>query len=182
MENILISESGSYQLCDFGSATVKVVRPSEEERLLDVEEEIKRYTTLSYRAPEMVDLYSGRPIMTKSDIWALGCLLYKLAFFQLPFGESTLAIQNGNFTIPDTSRYSKGLHALIRWTLEPNLDQRPDIYQVSAMVCRLLGRKASDCPVVNVNGSQVSDSLLFSRKLMKIPCPRFLIWIHWPHR
>lgn len=27
-----------------------------------IEEEIQRYTTLSYRAPEMVDLYSGRPI------------------------------------------------------------------------------------------------------------------------
>lgn len=34
-----------------------------------VEEEIKRYTTLSYRAPEMVDMYCGKPITTKSDIW-----------------------------------------------------------------------------------------------------------------
>lgn len=28
-----------------------------------------RYTTLSYRAPEMVDLYSGKSISTKADIW-----------------------------------------------------------------------------------------------------------------
>lgn len=35
---------------------------------------------------------------------ALGCLLYKLCFFTLPFGESTLAIQSGNFAIPDNSR------------------------------------------------------------------------------
>lgn len=27
-----------------------------------IEEEIKRYTTLSYRAPEMIDLFSGTPI------------------------------------------------------------------------------------------------------------------------
>lgn len=40
---------------------------------------------------------------------ALGCLLYKLCFFTLPFGESTLAIQSGNFTIPDNSRYRKFL-------------------------------------------------------------------------
>uniref|UniRef100_A0A914GTJ7 non-specific serine/threonine protein kinase n=1 Tax=Globodera rostochiensis TaxID=31243 RepID=A0A914GTJ7_GLORO len=38
-------------------------------------EEIQRYTTLSYRAPEMIDLYSGIPIDTKSDMWALGILL-----------------------------------------------------------------------------------------------------------
>lgn len=28
-----------------------------------------RYTTLSYRAPEMVNLYSGKLITTKADIW-----------------------------------------------------------------------------------------------------------------
>ena len=55
----------------------------------------------------MVDLYSGKSITTKADIWALGCLLYKLCFFSLPFGESTLAIQNGNFTFPDSSKYSE---------------------------------------------------------------------------
>lgn len=28
-----------------------------------------RYTTLSYRAPEMVNLYNGKIITTKADIW-----------------------------------------------------------------------------------------------------------------
>lgn len=28
-----------------------------------------RYTTLAYRAPEMIDLYAGHLIDTKSDIW-----------------------------------------------------------------------------------------------------------------
>lgn len=28
-----------------------------------------RYTTLSYRAPEMVNLYNGKVISTKADIW-----------------------------------------------------------------------------------------------------------------
>ena len=35
-----------------------------------VEEEIKRYTTLSYRSPEMIDLYSEKPLTAKLDIWA----------------------------------------------------------------------------------------------------------------
>ena len=40
---------------------------------------ICRYTTLSYRAPEMVDLYSGKSISTKADIWVstLIRLMYK---------------------------------------------------------------------------------------------------------
>uniref|UniRef100_A0A0C9R9B2 AAK1_0 protein n=2 Tax=Fopius arisanus TaxID=64838 RepID=A0A0C9R9B2_9HYME len=146
VENILLADSGHYVLCDFGSATGKVLNPSIQ-GAAGVEEEIKKYTTLSYRAPEMVDMYSGKSITTKADIWALGCLLYKLCFFTLPFGESTLAIQSGNFTIPDNSRYSKGLHNLIRYMLEPDPDIRPDIYQVSAIAFQIQGK---DNPVQNL--------------------------------
>lgn len=118
--------------------------------ITEVEEEIKKYTTLSYRSPEMVDLYSGKSITTKADIWALGCMLYKICFFSLPFGESALATQNGSFTIPDDSRYSSGLHALIRYMLEPDPDIRPDIYQVSHLAFTLSGRKN---PVENLKNS-----------------------------
>lgn len=114
----------------------------------EMEEEIKKYTTLSYRSPEMVDLYSGKAISTKSDIWAMGCLLYKLCFFALPFSESTLAIQNATFTIPDNSRYSRGLHALVRFMLDADPDTRPDIYQVSAVAFKLDNRP---CPLMNAN-------------------------------
>lgn len=55
-------------ICDFGSATARVLNPSEKGAAA-VEEEIKRYTTLSYRSPEMVDMYSGKLISTKADIW-----------------------------------------------------------------------------------------------------------------
>jgi len=44
---------------------------------------------------------------------ALGCLLYKLCFFALPFGDSAVAIQSGQFSIPENSRYSPQLIALI---------------------------------------------------------------------
>lgn len=44
---------------------------------------------------------------------ALGCLLYKLCYFTTPFGEQTLAILSGTFTIPDNSPYSEELHTLI---------------------------------------------------------------------
>ena len=51
---------------------------------------------------------------SKLDIWALGVLLYKLCFFTLPFGESTLAITSGKFNFPNNSKYSLNLHKLIR--------------------------------------------------------------------
>lgn len=67
VENVLI-DGDTCLLCDFGSATSRVLNPAEK-GVAVVEEEIKKYTTLSYRAPEMVDMYCGKPITTKADIW-----------------------------------------------------------------------------------------------------------------
>ncbi|KFQ04938.1 BMP-2-inducible protein kinase, partial [Haliaeetus albicilla] len=155
VENILLNDSGSYVLCDFGSATNKYLNPQKDGVNL-VEEEIKKYTTLSYRAPEMINLYGGKPITTKADIWALGCLLYKLCFFSLPFGESQVAICDGSFTIPDNSRYSHSIHCLIRYMLEPDQEQRPDIFQVSFFAFKFAKK---DCPVSNINNSPVPSTL-----------------------
>ncbi|XP_054660363.1 AP2-associated protein kinase 1 isoform X14 [Grus americana] len=155
VENILLHDRGHYVLCDFGSATNKFQNP-QTEGVNAVEEEIKKYTTLSYRAPEMVNLYSGKLITTKADIWALGCLLYKLCYFTLPFGESQVAICDGNFTIPDNSRHSQDMHCLIRYMLEPDPDKRPDIYQVSYFAFRLAKK---ECPVQNVQNSPIPAKL-----------------------
>ncbi|NXP66835.1 AAK1 kinase, partial [Chloropsis cyanopogon] len=155
VENILLHDRGHYVLCDFGSATNKFQNP-QTEGVNAVEEEIKKYTTLSYRAPEMVNLYSGKLITTKADIWALGCLLYKLCYFTLPFGESQVAICDGNFTIPDNSRHSQDMHCLIRYMLEPDPDKRPDIYQVSYFAFKLAKK---DCPVQNVQNSPIPAKL-----------------------
>ncbi|XP_028851104.1 AP2-associated protein kinase 1 isoform X3 [Denticeps clupeoides] len=155
VENILLHDRGHYVLCDFGSATKRFQNP-QTEGVPAVEEEIKKYTTLSYRAPEMVNLYSGKVITTKADIWALGCLLYKLCYFTLPFGESQVAICDGSFTIPDNSRYSQDMHCLIRYMLEPDPENRPDIYQVSYFAFKLASR---DCPIQNVHNAPIPTKL-----------------------
>ncbi|XP_008417263.1 AP2-associated protein kinase 1 isoform X5 [Poecilia reticulata] len=155
VENILLHDQGHYVLCDFGSATNHFQNP-QTEGVAVIEEEIKKYTTLSYRAPEMVNLYGDKIITTKADIWALGCLLYKVCFFTLPFGESQVAICDGSFTIPDNSRYSQEMHCLIRYMLEPDPDKRPDIYQVSYFAFKLARQ---ECPVPNLHNSPIPSKL-----------------------
>ncbi|XP_067929293.1 AP2-associated protein kinase 1-like isoform X2 [Watersipora subatra] len=155
MENILAENDGTFVLCDFGSATARFYVPGQDERsVTEIEDDINKHTTLSHRAPEMINLYGQKSITTKADIWALGVTLFRLCFRTLPFGESTLAIQTGNINIPENSPYSRGLHALACYCLQADPDIRPDIYQVSHVAFVLANR---NCPVKDIHNSPLPD-------------------------
>ncbi|KAF4724542.1 hypothetical protein FOZ62_001509 [Perkinsus olseni] len=104
VENVLYNTASDlYTLCDFGSATTREYpNPSSlsKAQMATLEEDIQRYTTLMYRSPEMVDLYTGLPITTKSDIWMCGCILFTLICYRHPFqDQSVLAISNARYEI-----------------------------------------------------------------------------------
>jgi cyclin G-associated kinase len=103
------------RLCDFGScAEVPIYVRNLDERAA-AEEQISKQTTQMYRAPEMVDLYL-RPVLTdRTDIWALGCMLYAMCFLLHPFGDgSTLGILNAKVNFPADSPFDPNtMHALI---------------------------------------------------------------------
>jgi len=117
VENILITSSGSsklYKLCDFGSTAPP--RPAatnaQEGRL--IEDDVQKNTTLQYRSPEMIDVYRKQPIDEKSDIWALGVLLYKLCYYTTPFEEQgQMAILNASFKYPGYPSFTDRLKTLI---------------------------------------------------------------------
>jgi serine/threonine protein kinase len=117
VENVL-HNGEQFKLCDFGSATKQVIPKGltlSIEQIRSLTDDINKYTTFAYRAPEICDLYHTRGITSKIDIWALGIFLYKLCFFTTPFEESgKLAILSGKYTIPSTPVYSKNLLVLIR--------------------------------------------------------------------
>lgn len=114
VENILQSSPTSFKLCDFGSATNVGNAPTNMQEIRILEADLNRHTTLQYRAPEMVDVYSKRPINEKSDVWALGVLLYKLCYYTTPFEEhGPLAIINVQYRIPSYPSYSQDMNMLI---------------------------------------------------------------------
>lgn len=139
LENILIGEDGKCKLCDFGSANIGTFIADSKQMMAKIESDISRNTTLPYRAPEMVDLYSKKKICEKVDIWALGCILYKMAFFESPFENSgSLGIINAQYQFPTKSRYSKQLEGLICFLLNPDPEQRPDISVVLGKVNEIM--------------------------------------------
>ena len=70
LENVLVRESGSCALCDFGSATDELHPggPLEKRARLALQDRLERFTTPMYRAPEMVDLYSELPCGAAADV------------------------------------------------------------------------------------------------------------------
>ncbi|KZV25339.1 hypothetical protein F511_24566 [Dorcoceras hygrometricum] len=138
-ENLLLGSDGLWKLCDFGSTSTNHKRFEKPEEMGIEEDNIRKYTTPAYRAPEMWDLFRRELINEKVDIWALGCLLFRICYFKLAFdGESKLQILNGNYRIPDLPKYSSSLTDLIRDMLQSSPNDRPDITQVWFRVNSLL--------------------------------------------
>ncbi|KAH9923619.1 uncharacterized protein B0H18DRAFT_1095244 [Fomitopsis serialis] len=143
VENILQASSTSYKLCDFGSATSVQKVPSNVQEIRMLEADLNRHTTLQYRAPEMVDVYLRRPVDEKSDVWALGVLLYKLCYYTTPFEEhGPLAILNVQYKIPPYPVYSQQMNTLIASMLREHGAQRPSVFELLDHVHRLRGTKS----------------------------------------
>lgn len=109
VENFLIGSDGLLKLCDFGSATTESHAPDltwSTQQRNTLEELLQKFTTPMYRAPEQLDTWNNYPIGVKTDVWALGCILFCLCYKKHPFEDGAkLRIINGNYTIPSDSRF-----------------------------------------------------------------------------
>ncbi len=142
VENLLLAKRGVV-LCDFGSATTHVYNTQSAAERRAAEDDINNNTTMSYRSPEMADLFCGKRISEKSDVWALGVLLYRLAYFEPPWeADSSLGILNCKYRIPH-NRCSDALPSLIKSLLILDPNKRPDIYFVLERVLAVRGKTMS---------------------------------------
>ncbi|KFY80842.1 hypothetical protein V499_00356 [Pseudogymnoascus sp. VKM F-103] len=124
--NVLITEEGGVQLCDFGVAGMM-------ETSLD-----KRSTfigTINWMAPE---LFNANPHYGKEvDIWAFGSMAYEMATGLPPNARSgiTDGAEMGDYLkehIPrlEGNQYSEGLKNIVAYCLEERVSDRPDIQSV----------------------------------------------------
>ncbi|VVC92843.1 unnamed protein product [Leptidea sinapis] len=85
-----------------------------------------------YLAPELCE---GEPYDTKSDVWALGCLLYEMCTHKRAFDAETLvglvkAITSGSVHPIDLNVYDRGIQDVIDSMLSVLPAKRPSIKQL----------------------------------------------------
>ncbi|GHP03432.1 hypothetical protein PPROV_000218700 [Pycnococcus provasolii] len=127
-QNVFLHRDGTIKLGDFGIA--RVLRfPSEMARTV--------IGTPYYMSPEIME---SRPYEFKSDLWALGCVLYEMASLKHAFDAQDMnglvvKILRGK-ALPTPNHYSAELKALITKLLLKNPKNRAqidDILQCSAL-------------------------------------------------
>ncbi len=115
--NVVITPEGRAKVLDFGLAAR--MPQADAEAVTKTQEAIPHagmlVGTLAYMAPEVL---RGEAATARSDIWALGVLLYEMASGRLPFGGDTAAdvasatLKETPATLP--SRVSAGLRSVIQ--------------------------------------------------------------------
>uniref|UniRef100_A0A4W3JHK1 non-specific serine/threonine protein kinase n=1 Tax=Callorhinchus milii TaxID=7868 RepID=A0A4W3JHK1_CALMI len=118
-QNIFLTKDGTVQLGDFGIA-----------RVLNSTVELARTCigTPYYLSPEICE---NKPYNNKSDIWALGCVLYEMCTLKHAFEAGNmknlvLKIIRGSYP-PVSLHYSYDLRSLISWLFKRNPRDRPSV-------------------------------------------------------
>uniref|UniRef100_A0A2I2YRT3 non-specific serine/threonine protein kinase n=1 Tax=Gorilla gorilla gorilla TaxID=9595 RepID=A0A2I2YRT3_GORGO len=121
-QNIFLTKDGTVQLGDFGIA-----------RVLNSTVELARTCigTPYYLSPEICE---NKPYNNKSDIWALGCVLYELCTLKHAFEAGSmknlvLKIISGSFP-PVSLHYSYDLRSLVSQLFKRNPRDRPSVNSI----------------------------------------------------
>ncbi|XP_066429639.1 serine/threonine-protein kinase Nek1 isoform X2 [Eleutherodactylus coqui] len=121
-QNIFLTKSGTIQLGDFGIA-----------RVLNSTIELVRTCigTPYYLSPEICE---NRPYNNKSDIWALGCVLYEMCTLKHAFEAGNmknlvLKIIRGSYP-PVSVHYSYDLRSLLSILFKRNPRDRPSVTSI----------------------------------------------------
>ncbi|MDL9981403.1 Stk1 family PASTA domain-containing Ser/Thr kinase [Microbacterium candidum] len=177
-ENVLLAEDGRIKIGDFGLARAASANTATGQQLLG---------TIAYLAPELVTRGTAD---ARSDIYALGIMLYEMLTGEQPYkGEQPMQIayQHATDSVPRPSVKNPGvpeqLDELVLWATEKDPDERPadagamldrlreieDQLGLGAQVARTLAVPAVTTPVSRLDSNELTAVLPATSSLAVAP-------------
>ena len=164
-ENILLAEDGRIKIGDFGLARATTANTASGAQLLG---------TIAYLAPELVTRGTAD---ARSDIYALGIMLYEMLTGEQPYkGEQPMqiAFQHATESVPRPSVRNPGvpeqLDELVLWATEKVPDERPVDAQAMLDRLREIERELDITPAVTTAtaGIPLLDDTIDTGDLTKV--------------
>ena len=113
--NIFLKKNSEIKIGDLGAAKI----------LSNADYTTTYVGTKKYLSPEII---LGKPYNEKADIWSLGCVLYELCSFKLPFGGEKDPLRSD--PDPIDGHYSSDLSNLLFSLLNKNPEKRPSCIEI----------------------------------------------------
>ena len=162
-ENVLLAEDGRIKIGDFGLARATTANTATGAQLLG---------TIAYLAPELVTRGTAD---ARSDIYALGIMLYEMLVGEQPYkGEQPMqiAFQHATESVPRPSARNAAvpeqLDELVLWATERSPQERPDDAQAMLDRLREIERELGIAPQVAAATAPPARSQLDSGDVTKV--------------
>eukprot|EP01083_Nonionella_stella_P067052 177075_1 len=151
-KNIFLDAFGNIKIGDLGLG-----------RILDDRSQTASYVgTPLYMSPEIC---SGDPYDYKSDIWALGCLMYELATLKPPFSAgNTIALAKKIVSVPPED-LPEGIYSeQFRFLIGKMLEKRPELRPNTTALLEYAGCNDRASRIQNDKMSELTEELAYKEK------------------